>query len=367
MSLSPSACSFFSCISPSKLAKRNYFLCKAKDRLSHFDFNLFCKILKEWESSPSLPSCFALWQKFVPVHGTSNSSSLRILSFNVRGLDLRWQEILLLISSFKFDALILLETGVFDTSFHENFFSNFKSFYQKGGNRNGGVLVLIRNDIAVSRVPCNLPNVCVIDIKGAEDFRLLGVYAPISKKWSWDDLSPFLTKKCIVFADFNVDVSVDGANADLLLQWAEDQLLVQAIPNSSTSLRSSRVIDYAFARGLYPDIQIYNGNTTSDHLPLISVIPFNIPHHKSLEKVFIGRYFLFSRNFLSPFGKKIGNFRRWIVLIMIIFVSYFFYHLVAQLFSRWTSTVRLYRWNLDRSFHTSELFHFAKLKRNVQC
>jgi hypothetical protein len=35
MSLSPLAIPFFSCISSSKLSKRNYFLFKAKDRFSH--------------------------------------------------------------------------------------------------------------------------------------------------------------------------------------------------------------------------------------------------------------------------------------------------------------------------------------------
>lgn len=165
MTLSPSANPFFSCISSSKLSKRNHFLCKAKDRFSHFDFNLFCKILSEWESSPTLHSCFSHWQKFVRVCDEPNSLSFHVLSFNVRGLDHRWQEVLLLISSFKFDALVLLETGVIDISFYEKIFYNFKIFYQKGENRNGGILVLVKERISVSRVCCKLPNVSLLMLK----------------------------------------------------------------------------------------------------------------------------------------------------------------------------------------------------------
>ncbi|CAF5223154.1 unnamed protein product, partial [Rotaria magnacalcarata] len=116
-----------------------------------------------------------------------------ILSFNVRGLDLRWQEVLLLISSFKFDILVLIETGE---------------------NKHGGIVVLVKEGIISSRIICDLPNVCVVDIKGEEDFILLGVYAPNSKSWSWDDLSLFLSNKCIIYGDFNVDIMQDGQIAE---------------------------------------------------------------------------------------------------------------------------------------------------------
>ncbi|CAF4346147.1 unnamed protein product, partial [Rotaria sp. Silwood2] len=126
---------------------------------------------------------------------------------------------------------------------------------KEGENRNGGVLMLIKEGISIIRVPCKLPNVCVVDIKGEEDFRLIGVYAPDSKTWSWDDLSHFLSQKCIIYCDFNVDILQDVKKAELLLQWADEQFLAQALPNSPTSLRSDRVIDYAFVRGLNVDIQ----------------------------------------------------------------------------------------------------------------
>ncbi|CAF3804835.1 unnamed protein product [Rotaria sp. Silwood1] len=151
---------------------------------------------------------------------------------------------------------------------------------KEGENKHGGILVLVRIGIISSRIRCELPNVCVVDIKGEEDFRLLGVYAPNSKSWSWDDLSLFLSKKCIVYGDFNVDIMQDGQKAESLLEWTDNHFLAPVIPSSATSLRSNRVIDYALVCGLNIDIQTYKGNTTSDHRPVISTIPFKVARQK---------------------------------------------------------------------------------------
>ncbi|CAF2066750.1 unnamed protein product [Rotaria magnacalcarata] len=149
-------------------------------------------------------------------------------------------------------------------------------FYQKGENKNGGVLVLLKLDIQVTRIECKLPNVCILNIKGGEVLRIVGVYASESKSWTWDDLSQFLSRKCVVFGDFNVDIDHNGKKAETLLEWADTNFLASFTPDSPTSLRSARVIDYALASGLSIDIQIYNGNTTSDHTPIISVTPTKI-------------------------------------------------------------------------------------------
>ena len=274
MTLSPFNLPFFSCISSSQIQKRDFFLCKAKECLSQFDFNMFCDILEEWESCPTLDSCFSRWKEFIPSVEDQVVSSLHILSFNVRGLNLRWQEVLLLLDSYKFDVLVLLETGFVDISFYSKIFSNFKLYFQHGENRNGGVLVLIRNDFSVKRIPCDIPNVCVLDILGEKTLRLCGMYAPDSKSWKWEDLSPFLTRQSVILGDFNVDLDQDTEKADSLLSWADDHFLVPYSPDTPTSMRSDRVIDYALASGFKVDIQCFSGNTTSDHIPIISIIPF---------------------------------------------------------------------------------------------
>ncbi|CAF1573779.1 unnamed protein product [Rotaria magnacalcarata] len=176
-----------------------------------------------------------------------------------------------------------VETGEFDNSFHQKIFQRYRFLHQKGENRNGGVLILIKETFSISRVPCSIPNICVVDIKGEDNFRIIGVYAPDSKSWSWDDLSAFVS-------------------TDMLLHWVDDQSLAHAVPNSPTSLRSNRVIDYAFIKGLNLDIQVYNGNTTSDHLPVLSVISLNSSQHK-LEKNIHWNVFSFwyrSKRFFKP-------------------------------------------------------------------
>ncbi|CAF4209566.1 unnamed protein product, partial [Rotaria magnacalcarata] len=116
-------------------------------------------------------------------------------------------------------------------------------FYQKGENKNGGVLVLVRLDIQATRIECKLPNVCVLDIKGEEILRIIGVYAPDSKSWIWKDLSPFLTKKGVMFGDFNVDIVQDDKKAEIFLAWIDTHFLAPFTPESPTSLRSDRESD----------------------------------------------------------------------------------------------------------------------------
>lgn len=201
-----------------------------------FDFNLFCEILREWENCATLDSCFSLWNSSTPSINNQIVSSLHVLSFNVRGLSSRWQEVLLLIDSYKFDVLVLLETGSIDFSFYSQLFSNFTLFFQHGENRNGGVLVLVNNIFQAKRIPCDIPNVCVLDLCGDKTLRLCGVYAPASRSWTWNDLSPFITKQVIIIGDFNVDLGQDSTKANSLLSWADDLFLAPYVPATPTSI-----------------------------------------------------------------------------------------------------------------------------------
>ncbi|CAF4513712.1 unnamed protein product [Rotaria socialis] len=147
---------------------------------------------------------------------------------------------------------------------------------KRGENRNGGVFVLVKNGIHVNRVDCKLPNVCVIDINAEDELRILGIYASDSRSWSWDNISPLISNRCVVYGDFNVDLEHDTNKAEILLNWADENSLAPYTPNLPTSLRSNRIIDYAFARGMNIDIQTHASNTTSDHFPILSVISTNI-------------------------------------------------------------------------------------------
>ena len=72
-------------------------------------------------------------------------SSLHILSFNVSGIDLRWQEVVLLSTSLKSDVIILLETDHMELSFLVKVFNSYSLFYQAGENNHSGVLVRVKN------------------------------------------------------------------------------------------------------------------------------------------------------------------------------------------------------------------------------
>ena len=113
MALSVNAATFFSCPETISLTKHHTFLSNAYYNLSHFDFLLLGEIISEWESSPLLHDCFKKWLPYNSRVLSSLNNSLNVLSFNVRGLNLRYQEVLLLSNSFNFDILILLETVFF--------------------------------------------------------------------------------------------------------------------------------------------------------------------------------------------------------------------------------------------------------------
>ncbi|CAF4253651.1 unnamed protein product, partial [Rotaria magnacalcarata] len=68
----------------------------------------------------------------------------------------------------------------------------------------------------------------------------------------------------MVLVDFNIDVMRDGDKADKLLEWMDACSLSAIIPDTNTSLRSERTIDFAATIGIDLSIQAYEGNTTSD-------------------------------------------------------------------------------------------------------
>ena len=268
---------FFSSIDCTLLYKRDLFLHTAHRRLSQFDYKLLCEILYEWESSPLLKNCFDTWKSYKTRDTYSSVNSFHILSFNVRGFTLSYQEVLLLSNSFTLDVIILIETGDFDYTFCQQVFSKYKLFHPKGENSYGGVILLVRNNLKTNRVECSIPNICGVDIETDrnETLRVVGVYAPESKSWNWHDLTTLISRKCAFFGDFNVDLEKDKDKAEVLTLWADSHLLAPYTPTQSTSLRSDRIIDYVLSAGIPVSIQTYEGGTTSDHKPVLSVLSVN--------------------------------------------------------------------------------------------
>ena len=248
------------------------FLESARKILSIKEFSLLSDILLEWHSSTTISHLTSSWIPFKKSTVQASFSFLNILCFNVRGLERRWGEVCLLASSLRFDILVLGEVGRVDFSLVGAAFPDFRYFYQSGENAHGGVLVLIHSSIRASQVLCTLPNVCAIDLHIEEPTRIVALYAPASKSWSWSDLSPLISARCVVMGDFNVDLEKDGDKADSLLGWMDTHSLGPFVPDSNTSLRSDRTIDYALAAGIDVTIQTHEMETTSDHKPLICVL-----------------------------------------------------------------------------------------------
>jgi hypothetical protein len=264
---------------PSSQVKKKVFdielaLTYAAPLLSKFDFTLLSDIVNEWFAFPTLSSCLSYWKSSIPACSYSLSTQLQVILFNVRGLGERWEEVLLLSEKYKIDCLILTEVGAFELDLVNQTFVNFKYVYQKGENSWGGVLMLFRSNIPINRVKCDISNICVVDVQLETTVRLIGVYAPKSKTWDWNNLTHYITDYCSLFGDFNIDLNcqTDEKVAKDLLDWSNSLSLAPIIPETHTSLRSDRTIDYAFTRGIPLAVQTLKENTTSDHIPILGVL-----------------------------------------------------------------------------------------------
>ncbi|CAF1061138.1 unnamed protein product [Didymodactylos carnosus] len=151
-------------------------------------------------------------------------SFLHVLCFNVRGLNLHWGEVCLLTSKHKFDIMVLGEVGHLDFATIGASFPNHRYYYQPGENAHGGVLVLIRSGVPVTRFTCPLANVYVLDCHLEEPVRIISMYAPECKTWKWSDLSSFITIRCVVLGDFNVDLEKDKAERVNITVQANEEM-----------------------------------------------------------------------------------------------------------------------------------------------
>jgi hypothetical protein len=203
---------------------------------------------------------------------TCESKGIQVLSFHVRGFDMRWHEVLLLVGKYAVDAAILLETGDADLKLCCQLFSDFSLFVQKGENKNGGVLILVRTNLYASRVKCDLPNVYIAELQGRISSRILSVYAPTSRSWTWEHLSQYISKSSVLFGDLNVDLDSGKEKASRHLAWADEFMLVPFTPSQSTSFRSDRTIDYALSNDPVISLATHSGGITSDHLWIIAEI-----------------------------------------------------------------------------------------------
>jgi hypothetical protein len=106
-----------------------------------------------------------------------------------------------------------------------------------------------------------------------ENIRICGIYGSESRSWNWQDLSNFCVGKCVLFGDFNIDIHHDGKKAEEFLEWADSCSLSLFTPETTTSLRSDRIIDFALSSDITVQMQVHSGGTSSDHKPILSTVP----------------------------------------------------------------------------------------------
>lgn len=183
------------------------------------------------------------------------------------------QEVLLLSLSYDFDVLVLLEVGVFDSADLHQLFSKYRIFFQEGENGHGGIIMMTRSVMKVKRVECPIPNACFLDIELDSNIRIGGVYGSDSRSWEWQELSQWCVGNCVLFGGFNVDIYLDKKKAEDFLVWADSCALSPFLPNSPTSLRSEKIIDFVLSTEIHVQVQTHESGTASDHKPIIAFIP----------------------------------------------------------------------------------------------
>ncbi|CAF2033682.1 unnamed protein product [Rotaria magnacalcarata] len=119
-------------------------------------------VLTQWENNPC-----PLSNQFIP---------LNVLTYNVQGWGTRALEVMDLI--FKVDSPVCVFTEVRELW---NSFKvlHFTSFYQKGTNHSGGVMITIGKHLRATRIDTDIENTIIVDILGlSEQIRIIGIYWP---------------------------------------------------------------------------------------------------------------------------------------------------------------------------------------------
>ncbi|CAF1296192.1 unnamed protein product, partial [Rotaria magnacalcarata] len=144
-------------------------------------------VLTQWENNPC-----PLSNQFIP---------LNVLTYNVQGWGTRALEVIDLIFKFDSPVCVFTEVGELWNSFKV---PHFTSFYQKGTNHSGGVMITIGKHLRATRIDTDIENTVVVDIHGlSEQIRIIGIYWPQGQMRNLKDLSPFLVKGTILTDDFN--------------------------------------------------------------------------------------------------------------------------------------------------------------------
>ncbi|CAF4219992.1 unnamed protein product, partial [Rotaria magnacalcarata] len=224
----------------------------------------------EWYSNSTLDSVLTKWKNNTcPL--SNQSIPLNVVTYNVQGWGTRALEVVDLIFKVDNPVCVFTELRELWNSFKV---PHFTSFYQKGINHSGGVMITIGKHFRATRIDTDIENTVLVDIHGlSEQIRIIGIYWPQGQMRSLKDLCPFLVKGTILTGDFNATSDEWGSQStgrrgSSLKKWIEENELTFIPTKSHSSKRSDRHIDLTFTNlNRVENETIFYGS--SDHWPTV--------------------------------------------------------------------------------------------------
>ncbi|CAF4388838.1 unnamed protein product, partial [Rotaria magnacalcarata] len=132
--------------------------------------NRIIPILTEWYSNSTLDSVLTQCENN-PCPLSNQFIPLNVLTYNVQGWDTRALEVMDLIFKVDSQVCVFTEVGVLWNSFKV---PHFTSFYQKGTNHSGGVMITIGKHLRATRIDTDIENTVIVDIHGlSEQIRII--------------------------------------------------------------------------------------------------------------------------------------------------------------------------------------------------
>ncbi|CAF3332049.1 unnamed protein product [Rotaria socialis] len=226
--------------------------------------------MNEWLSGNTINGILSLWE--TPTnHSKCQQNPLCILNYNVQGWGTRALEAVELIFNSDSSIGIFTEVGELWKDFT---IPHFKSFYQKGTNSKGGVVVAVGKHLKATRIDTNIENTVIVDVEGlTEQIRIIGIYWPQCQSRNLEDLTSYISEKTILTGGFNASAQewqspVTDARGNQFKKWIEKNNLLFIRGTKNSSKRSDRHIDLIFTNIEDAEAETLNIGT-SDHWPIV--------------------------------------------------------------------------------------------------
>jgi hypothetical protein len=231
------------------------------EQLSNKQTKIFQELTVEWTSTPTLNGLLHKWDE--RSKSTSDminvKSDLTIMLLNVSSLKLYLPDIYLLLENTPCSIIVFNGTHHNDETvkIFSKHYKHYNTYWEKGTNDFGGVLIAVHRSITVQRVDTfrNLPNVIVLDIGTSTDkFQLATCYSPPNEKLPVSLFDKILKRNTntILLGDFNAkhptwSSTIENQKGRVLFNWLSTSSLEIVNKHVATSTRSNATIDLILA------------------------------------------------------------------------------------------------------------------------